>query len=451
MRRDLGDGLVLRWSTAADADDIVELVGRVFREKEDAEPNVGLSHTVRRYVRGDYPFMGPDDFLVVEDTRKDGNRIVACTCYLLEDWEFDGIPIPAARPEIVATDPAYRNRGLIRSIFDTVHERAERDGRVIQGITGIPYFYRQFGYEFAIDLGGRLSVPVALLPEPPDGKDASHLLRQASLDDVPSVAACYRSQQAGSLVSCHLPDSFWRYHIEAEQSPDGLSGHSRVRVIETAQGEFCGFVLTPYRRYGEHFPVSLLGFRPGLNLHELAPALMRGLRRMADQLPVGDTGVPPKEPTKPLQKIQLNLGRDHPFYRAVRSGWSPQLDPPYAWYIRVPDLPGFLRLVAPVLDRRLADSSMAGYTGEIKLDFYRGGLRMALENGKLATVEDHRFAAYDSSAKGGFPPLTFLRLVFGHDSLAELRAMYPDVWAEGEAEAVLETLFPKRRSHLIGL
>ena len=51
MRRDLGDGLVLRWSTAKDTEDIAQLNSLVFRWNRD-EPNLGLANIVRRCMRG---------------------------------------------------------------------------------------------------------------------------------------------------------------------------------------------------------------------------------------------------------------------------------------------------------------------------------------------------------------------------------------------------------------
>jgi hypothetical protein len=49
----------------------------------------------------------------------------------------------------------------------------------------------------------------------------------------------------------------------------------------------------------------------------------------------------------------------------------------------------------------------------------------------------------------GFPPPIFLRLVFGHSSLQELRDPYPDIWVTSEAQALLTALFPKRSSRLV--
>src|SRR5690348_6250583 len=61
-RRDLGDGLVLRWSTAEDTERIATLLGRVHRKKADEPPNASAMRTIRGMMNGDYPLMGPDDF-----------------------------------------------------------------------------------------------------------------------------------------------------------------------------------------------------------------------------------------------------------------------------------------------------------------------------------------------------------------------------------------------------
>ncbi len=168
-RRDLGNGLVLRWSTAEDTENIAELTGRVFREKEDEPLNDYLMKWVQRLMNGQHPLMGQNDYAVIEDLHKAGNPLVASTCLLRQEWNYEGIPFMLGRPEIVASDPAYRKRGLIRAIFEMLHTRSAAEGHLVQGITGIPYFYRQFGYEYALDLDGLRSTPLSLIPKVKEG------------------------------------------------------------------------------------------------------------------------------------------------------------------------------------------------------------------------------------------------------------------------------------------
>ena len=65
---------------------------------------------------------------------------------------------------MVATRPAYRKRGLVRAVFEMAHARSAAKGELVQVITGIPYFYRQFGYEYALDLEGHRLVAAADVP-----------------------------------------------------------------------------------------------------------------------------------------------------------------------------------------------------------------------------------------------------------------------------------------------
>ncbi len=76
------------------------------------------------------------------------------------------------------------------------------------------------------------------------------------------------------------------------------------------------------------------------------------------------------------------MGDGTPGVHAVAPRQFPIVIPPYAWYIRVPDLPAFLRRIAPVLERRLVASVVAGHTGELALSFYRTGIRLTFADGR---------------------------------------------------------------------
>ena len=113
-RRELGGGLLQRWSTPEDTENIAQLCGFVFRDREDEPLNINALEAVRRHMRGNFPFMGPGDYALVEETTKDGNPLVACTCLWRLEWEYEGIAFGVGQPEFVVTHPDYLNRGLIR-------------------------------------------------------------------------------------------------------------------------------------------------------------------------------------------------------------------------------------------------------------------------------------------------------------------------------------------------
>src|SRR5262245_49706250 len=95
-RRDLGDGLVLRWSTAAEMEGIIQLYSFVFRDNAEAPLNENIAHWTRDMMGGQHPLITAGDCALVEDTAKGG--IVAATCLLWQPWEYAGIRFPLGRP-----------------------------------------------------------------------------------------------------------------------------------------------------------------------------------------------------------------------------------------------------------------------------------------------------------------------------------------------------------------
>lgn len=443
-RRDLGDGLLLRWSTSDDIENIVELVGTVFRGRADEPLNTSLGHLMRELMSGRHPVMGPGDFALVEDTRKQGNPLVACTCLWRHTWEYEGIPFRIGRPEIVATDPDYRNRRLIRAIFDVIHARSEAEGHLVQAITGIPYFYRLFGYEYALDLGGRCSVYVPLIPQSKEGVPEPFHLRDATWEDIPLVQQLYDQQCTSGILSAPIDETWWRYQLETwRTSHSGEGWH--IQMIVDSEGQSQGYVITPSMRWQDGYRVTDLAFASGANALAIMPSLLRALAVQGAQVPVRESGA------QPLSRITFNLGRSHPVYDVLEKSMPAKKEAPYAWYVRVAHLPAFMQLIAPVLERRLASSLVAGYSGELRFDFYRGGLRMVFEKGSLLTVEDWRRPIWDAHEDGGFPPLVFLQLLFGYRRLDALRAAFPDVWVNENVELLVNTLFPYRPSRVLPL
>ncbi|MDQ3547981.1 MAG: sterol carrier protein domain-containing protein, partial [Chloroflexota bacterium] len=141
--------------------------------------------------------------------------------------------------------------------------------------------------------------------------------------------------------------------------------------------------------------------------------------------------------------VALELGPDHPAYRAMPDVLN---TPPkgYALYMRVPDLPAFITHIASVLEQRLNGSVARGYSGELPINFYRGGIRLVFKDGKLVSVVAERL---DAEVAASLPDLTFLQLLFGYRSLAELDAWYPDCRIRtNEARVLLDALFPKQPS-----
>ncbi len=438
--RELGDGLVLRWATEDDVERIATLTSHVFRETAEEPPNPENVAWLRDLGSGRHPLTHVDRCVFVEDTHT--GQVIACTWLISTVWTYGGMRFGVARPEHVASHPDYRRRGLMRALFEAFHARSAAEGDRVQAITGIPYYYRQFGYEYALDLNGSRTVALDDIPALHDGEADAYRLREAGADNLPFVMALHERDRQRSLVSTEISEVYWHWMLYGVNHASGIGG--QVLLITDAAGTPCGYVLLRSRRWTTAVDVLGIGVSHGVSLHAVIRPVLRALRGRA---PI----VPAVRAQKPARDVAFVLGASHPVYDVLGEGLAPRRNRPYAWYVRVADLPGFLRYVAPVLERQLVSSPLAGYSGELQLDFYRGGLRLVFENGRLTTAEDWQRPVWGKGPDGGFPPLVFLQLVFGRRSLEELRHVIPDVWATDDVEPLLKVLFPTHHSHVMAL
>lgn len=447
FRHDLGNRLIRRWSTIADVERIANFAGMIWRSAADAPPNPRVVSALRWQMRGDFPFMAPGDCALVEDSSRPGSPIVACACLWRRVWEYEGIPFVVGQIETVATDPDYRHRGLAGTLMAMMHARSAAEGHHAQIINGIACFYRQFGYEYALEFGGRRVTHVSLLPQSDKNVGSLCTLRPATLGDIPQIMEWANRRRETGVIWYPVPERYWHSLItssdehEAPTNPAvGDAGERLLMMVDTT-GLARGFVLVPTRRSSTDLAVHALEAAPDASLPDLALALLQALRAYGEQLLAIDRAVPP-----PLSDLIFYLGSAHPLYDVLGRELAHLYDPPYAWYIRVPDLAAFMRHITPALERRLADSAAAGYTGHLTLDFYRGGICLRFAAGKLDQIDSWSVPPQNGGAYSSFPELVFLQLLFGYRSLAELRHAFPDVTASERSQLLLDALFPARQS-----
>jgi hypothetical protein len=357
-----------------------------------------------------------------------------------QTWAYEGIPFGVGRPELVGTLPEYRNRGLVRLQFDEVHKWSAERGELVQGITGIPFYYRLFGYEMGLELGGGRTGYEAQLPKLKEGENEPFTIRPASLDDIPFLMEVYTHACQRRLVTCVRDEAIWRYDLtgQDEKNVDRLE----VRIIQRANAEPVGYLTHPWYNWDTGLAANNYELKPGLSWLEVSPCVARYLWQ------TGETYS--KRDGRPAVRTAYSFwfGTAHPSYDIFRDK-LPRMRDPYAWYMRVPDLPKFIRHIAPVLERRIAESAIIGYTGETKISFYRSGLQLVLDKGKLVTIEPW-MPCHEDRGNATFPDLTFLQLVFGYRTFEELEQSYADcTYKDDEVRVLLNTVFPKKASSVM--
>jgi ribosomal protein S18 acetylase RimI-like enzyme len=424
-----GDGLRLRWATAADTEALVAFNARV-HSAAGGPPNPRVAARTRAWLDGTHPIVRPRDFTVVEDART--GAIVSSLAVARQRWTYAGIPFAVGQIEFVGTDPAYRRRGLVRRQFALLHAACAARGEPVQVIGGLPWYYRQFGYELALSQGGGRVGPRGGIPALSAGEAEPFVVRPATPADLPCIAALDARARERSLVACLRDDATWRYELDGRAELDVF--RLALRIVATPAGEPVGFLAHRPHLAGPTVLARRYELAPGHSWLAVTPSVLRYLLAAA------------AEPGA-VEAVGFALGEAHPVYDAFPRR-LPQRLPAGAYYARVPDLAAFVRHIAPALEARLARSVAVGHTGALRLNFYRDGLLLRFAAGRLVEVAPTAACGHEE-ADASFPDLTFLHLLFGHRALADLEHAFADCTvANEEAHVLLGLLFPRHASHI---
>lgn len=341
----------------------------------------------------------------------DGDRVVSTATLLDETVELAGVTVPAGQVELVATDPAYESRGLVRALMAWAHRRSAGRGQLAQVMIGIPYFYRQFGYNYAIPMHRWRRV--ATMPGPVDGIT----VRAATAADIPAMARLQRAaQRTADLRMPHSP-ACWRWLVDRDGS-DQLVAERDGQIVGTCRA------LPPAEG-------AVLG---ELAAGEPAAALALVAHRLAGA----------DDPT--VQERPGTIAGD-----AV----EPLLAPPgdgqqREWYYaRVADFGALLRHLAPVLVDRLRAAGMADQAHDVLISAYRSHVRFKLDaNGISDLVTGGPEQAPFSKGGSGVPPDALADLVFGPHGAAGLAERLPDCYL-GRQRELMTALFPPVSADLL--
>jgi Acetyltransferase (GNAT) domain len=444
--RDLGDGLVMRRSTPEDAEALAEFNSAIHSDNE--QDGQCLAAWTRDLLSGSHPTFRPDDFTVIEESAT--GRIISTMNLISQTWSYEGIKFGVGRPELVGTLAEFRNRGLVRLQFEEIHQWSAARGEMVQAITGIPFYYRQFGYEMALDLDGRRFGYEAQVPRLKDDETEPYTIRPAQESDLSFMEELYEQTKARSMIACERTPELFRYELTAFGNHCWLNciiedkRSTRVPLafgrnpVDTT-GVQVGFFRHPAYNYHNSMVAGRYELKPGVSWLEVTPSVVRYLWAKGQEYAERDGGE--------LKSFGFPLGAKHPAYEALGNR-LPRIRDPYAWYIRVPDLRGFLDHIKPVLQKRLADSLAAAHSGQIHLSFYRTGLRLMIQQGKITAIEDWKPTPKEEG-DAAFPGLTFLQLLFGYRSYEELNHAFADCWCDSEdVRVLLNILFPKKPSNV---
>jgi hypothetical protein len=149
-----------------------------------------------------------------------------------------------------------------------------------------------------------------------------------------------------------------------------------------------------------------------------------------------------------LERYTFWLGEGHPVY-PILGITAPERRNPFCWYLRIGDLPGFLKLLTPVFEERIFSSPYSNYSGEFKIVSDQDFIVFTLNAGKINQIEAYEQSISLANVEASFPNSAFIRLLFGQRSLFELDMMNIGLnYRDRFSSEMLNALFRKQISNV---
>lgn len=375
----------IRTATTDDVGAISELVAARIGEEDAKEAEIVLEDQFFR-----------DRWFVAE---VDG-QILSTAGVFPGQLDLGGVSIGAGAVEFVATDENAEGRGLVRRLMDEIHATAPSRGEMAQWIVGITYFYRKFGYEYAIPVDAGYSFDAADIPEMP----SSWTVREIDEHEVGATATAQRKFSRQSDVALTAAERMWDvyrrspvYEVVVADGPKGR-GYGRIYTHEDdrylfdvlADSSAAAAALLNAASASGAYDVTALG-RPGASEH---------LDAHGPSEPSGD-----------------------------------------AYYLRVADPVALLDAMRPILSERLAAHDRSA-DGDALISLYGSSVRFKYGGGQVGPMR-RGAAEHGPIGQGGsgVAPDRIVSLLLGPSGATALAEQNPDVNL-GEQDELMNALFP---------
>ena len=391
---------VYKPTTDKDAEQIYELLRTVFRGED-------VDKLVKRLLEY-YPETGLNNLFTV----RDGGKIVATLILIPQTWIMDGFELKVAEMGCVATHPDHRRKGLQALLNREFDKTATNEGYDLCALAGIPFFYRQFGYEYSVELDHTSTIPVHLIK----GKGRVVRYRVFKGSDIPEASKLFESSQKDYFVKQKRTQAVWNI----QQSTHYYKGEPFESYILRDEGGILG-----YLRLREDKNQKVLYLNEACLRNNADPERVLGLLKSYCQ-------------SNKLETIVSRLSYEDELSRRLRSLGAEQKKP-YAWQVKIVDYLKLFQRLAPLLEKRLKSSKFSKLDETLNLNFRKFTIQICIREGRIVEVEK----TDDCSDRTiGLNPYVFPKLLLGYRRIGELEYSHPDFSIKHTHKKLMEILFP---------
>ncbi len=391
--------------TEKNCEQITELSRTVFGEND--------ADFIGEFIRKS-PFQEENKIFLAIDDRTD--TIVGFVNLTDIPLNYYGIEMKSCELSIVATEESYRGLGISGNLTDLFMDEIEKCGYCTIFIQGIPYFYRKYGFNYAIPMATSRfhfdSTSVAT--------QSSNPIRKATVEDVPFIY-----NQSLKYVENH--DCIHRT----------IGSEIIEKAITTYQSRFL-------KRY--YFIVEANNKPAGYFYYtkEHDTPKIEDLSEMDEEKYSAITGFMRDETREGCFDVSIPF--EHKFYeylKLINKKFEINKGD-YSWQVKIPDYYRFFSRIKPVLEKNLEKSSYKNKTISFKFNNFDELIEFKIDRSRIELQRLPWHLTWDCNV----PPQAFVKLAFDRFTYDDLKPIIPDLSIKEEFRELFRILFPSKVHHL---
>lgn len=379
---------------------------------------VHQDESLKRYVSrlySDHPRRKDVFWIYVEEN--DSKKIVSTITLMPLEWNFDGVTIPLCEMGLVGTLPQYRNRKFIGTMNSTYEAIMRQEGYLFSVIRGIPFYYRRFGYAFALNLDEHILLNKNLIPS----KEFDNVsIQKATKQDLPFIKSVFTKEQEKFYISNKFAPECFMYKFMNDDFDNNFLKTFLIKKNENAISFFS-------------FGMSYDNTAYSLIVPEINEESMIKILQFV------------KAYSEETDQIVFHVNSDTKFGQYLCSiGGKKDLG--YGWQIKILNIKSFLNAIGPVLEQRIERSSYKGLSQDIVISDYRESFTIRFNNGKVKDIEVKKGYSAPKGCDVNIPSTALIKLLLSDKSFEEIKYIIKDSILNPESETLIKTLFPKKPS-----
>lgn len=392
--------------TENDFEDLYKLMDAAFGDED-------VRGITKRFIEN-HPEMTEKHFFMIRQSEK----VVAGLLLLPQTWVIDGVEVRVAEMGCVGTHPEHRRKRLQWILNDKFDEYARQNDYDLCVLAGIPYFYRQFGYQYAVGLDYSTIIEIEKLPD----CDSEITGRKTTVEDIQLMDQILTQTQEKYFVKSLRSRGIW----EMQQKTGTYGGDFNQGMSLTSNEKLVGYYRYVEDKEKSTLYVRELGYKENISEETIAGIL--------------------KKHAKSLGVVKIKMATAHmDIFNLYLKKLGAELNKPYAWQIKPLDLYGLMQKMKPAFEKRLAGSQFKGLTKTLSFNFFKFAVKMEIEGGVIKHMKKY----YGEEKRTlGFNPYAFIQLILGYKDWQELANAYPDFWVRDGLDDLVDVLFPKAAGYI---